>query len=159
MKFVNWIGAAILVVAIATAAQQVALAYTSDAPQTFAVARPVNPSSLSPKHPYKVALSGAASACQHLSAKGMRVRMSCTTDCTWDAALLLADAGFAIPYVDGGIGLGFPDGGFVGTFAETTDGNQLPGATPEYTALPPTLDSVCYYSASAGTAYVAETYP
>ena len=119
----------------------------------------VEPTPMAPRRPYKVTLAGAASACLKLpthtsSTAPSRVEVDCTVDCQWDVDYAYPDAGFEIPAQDGGLGA---------IYAETTDGNQLPAATPRVATLPVAINGtaangVCFYSSSAGLAYVSETY-
>lgn len=92
----------------------------------------VQPAPAAPGIPTKVSLSGAASAGTTL-AYGSCVRISCNVDCSYRVT--------------------------VGASTAVVDDNQLPAATPERFCLMGKQDTVTFYSASAGAAYVAIAGP
>jgi hypothetical protein len=87
------------------------------------------PSAMAPGVPTKVALAGAASAGTTLTTSGACVRISCTVSCSYRVT--------------------------TGSSTATTDDNQLPANTPERFCLLNTDNTVTFYSASAGSAYVS----
>lgn len=110
----------------------------------------VAPAAADAKHPKKITLAGAAFTCAQItrtdggSSPGQCLRFSCTVDCAYDVGTYLPDGG--VDVLDG-------------TYNTSADGNQLPSATPEAPCLGPTEDGICFYSATAGSAYVAQRKP
>ena len=147
-RILPWLGGALVATVLGVAFSPKARAVVTDA-ASAAIAAYVNPAPMAAKHPLKVSLAGTTSACTTFSPAGQNLRVSCTVDCEYDVGTSAPDGGIILT--------AYPDGG--AQLAATADSNQLPAATPETMALTQTQDSVCVYSASAGTAYIAGRYP
>lgn len=92
----------------------------------------VAPASIAPKVPTKVVLTGATSVSMATltgTQKGSCIRISCTVACSYRIG--------------------------IGAQTATADDNQLPATTPERMCLPDGWDTIAFYSATAGSAYVA----
>lgn len=123
---------ALAAVAVVLIADRVAGALGTQTAKTAAAAY-VAPAPPAPKLPTKVTLAGAASAGTTLTSTGQCLRISCTVDCAYRVT--------------------------VGSSTATVDDNQLPAGTPERLCMSTGQDTVTFYSATAGAAYVAATMP